>query len=214
MSRPVRGLRAAADAKRRVVIVSACARGVHGRELSARRRTRAMSSSSDRARIRELDPGAEGEIELVALRMRRTLEEVLGEEKGRALYTMDWLRERVRFHLDPGRSTAAVFLAESRDGTIAGHTIVRIDADADGRPIGLFSTTYVEPGSRRTGIAKQLLLRGEAWMCQQRMSLAVTDTSATNVKLIRLYEANGYTIALRVEGMVRLVKALGPSALG
>lgn len=163
-------------------------------------------------RIRELDPRAEGEIDLVARRMRMTLEEVLGEEEGRSLYTTDWLRERVRFHLDPTRSTAAVFLAEARSGAIAGHTIVRIDADDEGQPIGLFSTTYVEPASRRAGIAKQLLLRGEAWMREHRMGVAATDTSATNAKLIRLYETHGYAIVLRAGGMVRLAKALGASA--
>lgn len=159
-------------------------------------------------RIRELSPDAEEELDLVARRMRMTLEEVLGEEEGRALYTMDWLRDRVRFHLDPARSTAAVFLAEDHGGTISGHTIVRVDHDDSGQPIGLFSTTYVEPSARRAGIAKQLLLRGEAWMRERGMPVGVTDTSETNAKLIRLFEGHGYAIVHREGGMVRLAKPL------
>lgn len=50
-------------------------------------------------RIRALDPGSEAEIDLVAQRMRRTLIDVEGEETGTALYTMEWLRDQVRFHL-------------------------------------------------------------------------------------------------------------------
>lgn len=167
-------------------------------------------------RTRELDRDADAEIELVATRMRATLEEVLGREEGAALYTMDWLRDRVRFHLDPSRSTAAVFLAEHPSGggggAVVGHTIVRIerDDDDDDRPFGLFSTTYVEPGSRRAGVAHHLLRRGEAWMRERGLRRAVTDTSATNTKLIRLYEAHGYTIVVRAGSMVRLAKPLDP----
>lgn len=51
-------------------------------------------------KIREIDPILINEIELVATRMRQTLVEVLGPEKGTALYTMEWLLERVRWHLD------------------------------------------------------------------------------------------------------------------
>jgi len=160
-------------------------------------------------RIRALDPESAEELELVAARMRMTLEEVLGQEAGRALYTMDWLRERVRFHLDPARSTAAVFVAEDAHGTIVGHSIVRLEPDDAGGWMGLFSTTYVAPESRRRGVAKQFLLRGEAWMREQGMTTAATDTSDANVKLIRLYESHGYAIVVREGGMVRLARTLG-----
>ena len=155
-------------------------------------------------RIRELDPANGDELELVATRMRKTLEEVLGPEAGRALYTMDWLRERVRFHLDPARSTAAVFVAEDAHAGIVGHSIVRLERDDAGCSMGLFSTTYVAPESRRSGIAKELLLRGEAWMRGHGVTTAVTDTSDSNTKLIRLYEGQGYAIVARESGMVRL----------
>ena len=41
--------------------------------------------------IRAIDPQSRAEVELVASRMRQTLVEVLGEEVGGNMYTMDWL---------------------------------------------------------------------------------------------------------------------------
>ena len=156
--------------------------------------------------LRELSPEAHDELELVAARMRLTLEEVLGEERGRAMYTLEWLRERVRYHLDPGRSTATVWLAEL-EGRVVGHSIVRLDRDdALGGPIGLFSTTYVEPSARRAGIADRLVERGEAWLLARGMRVLCTDTSSSNEKLIRLFEARGYGIVHRAPEMVRLAK--------
>ena len=43
---------------------------------------------------------SESEIYLVAQRMRASLVEVEGERTGTALYTLDWLRERVRLHFE------------------------------------------------------------------------------------------------------------------
>lgn len=165
----------------------------------------------DGHRIRPLDPSSAAEIDLVAGRMRETLVEVLGDARGTALYTMDWLRDRVRWHLDPEKTTARIFLAELAGGHVAGHTIVRVDRDDDGRPIGLFSTTFVEPASRRLAIATSLVRCGEAWLTERGMTVLVTDTSRTNTKLIRLFEKHGYRIVLAVEDMVRLARTLPPA---
>ncbi|MEQ1936174.1 MAG: hypothetical protein ABL962_20145, partial [Fimbriimonadaceae bacterium] len=78
--------------------------------------------------IRPLNPNSIEEIELVAKRMRLTLMEVISVEEGEKMYTMDWLIERVKFHLDPTLCDGQVFLAEADDGTILGHTIVRIES--------------------------------------------------------------------------------------
>lgn len=142
--------------------------------------------------IREIDPSSDAEIALVAQRMRDTLIEVEGPENGVALYTMDWLRDRVRWHLDPAMALAKVLLAVDDDGQIVGHTIVRRESADDGAVFGLVSTTYVVPASRRFGIAQRLLEAGEAWMHQHALPLSATWTSATNTPLIRLYERNGY----------------------
>jgi hypothetical protein len=90
-------------------------------------------------------------IDLIAQRMRATLVEVEGEEAGGGMYSMDWLRDRVRWHLD-GRA-AEVVVAEDPAGAIVGHTIYRIEADADDAPFGLVSTTYVVPQARRRRVA-------------------------------------------------------------
>jgi GNAT superfamily N-acetyltransferase len=162
-------------------------------------------------RIRTMDPTSEAEIELVARRMRLTLNEVLGEEAGTALYSVEWLRQRLLWHLDPASCTGQVFLAEDAEGTIVGHTIVRIDADDAGEPIGLFSTTYVVPEARRRAVASRLLLAGEAWMIGHGMATAVTATSAANVKLIKLYEKHGYAVIGAHGDMVKLGRALPSS---
>jgi GNAT superfamily N-acetyltransferase len=163
--------------------------------------------------FRPIDPRSSAEVALVAGGMRRTLVEVLGEERGTALYTMEWLVERVLWHLDPGKSAAQVFLAEARDGSILGHTIVRRETAEDGLEYGLFSTTYVDPAARRRGAATGLLRRGEEWMIGQGMRRAVTYTAAGNTGLVRLYERFGYVLRTGLahedgSPMVELAKAL------
>jgi GNAT superfamily N-acetyltransferase len=159
-------------------------------------------------RVRLIDPASDAEIDLVAERMRQTLVEVLGEARGTALYTMDWLRRRALFHLDPTQSTAAIFLSDDGGGRITGHTIVRIERDELGEPFGLFSTTYVEPTARRRGVAARLLARGEAWMRDHQMRRAVTYTAAGNQPLIGLYLRHGYRLEPVPTEMVRLTREL------
>lgn len=158
-------------------------------------------------------------IDLVAERMRATLIEVEGEAAGGAMYSMDWLRDRVRWHLD-GRA-AEVVVAEDANGDIVGHTIYRIEPTPDASPakpadvpFGLISTTYVVPEARRLGVAQRLLAHAEAWFRERRVPLACTWTSETNSPLIRLYARNGYVEAERGPNqltqtmMVRLAKPL------
>jgi GNAT superfamily N-acetyltransferase len=160
-------------------------------------------------RVRPIDPGNRAEVELVAARMRQTLVEVLGEQRGVAMYSMDWLVERVLWHLDPGKSTAQVLLSEDAAGHVTGHTIVRLETDDDGKRIGLFSTTFVEPASRKLAIASALLSRGEGWMLSHAMTTAVTYTSETNTRLINLFRKHGYEIVLARSEMVRLERLIG-----
>jgi GNAT superfamily N-acetyltransferase len=163
--------------------------------------------------IRPIDPDSDTEFAFVADRMRQTLVEVEGEA-GRTLYTLDWLRDRVAFHLDPTRSTGAVFVAIGAGGELAGHTIVRAEHHPDGRRFGLFSTTWVEPPARRTGVADRLLEQGEGWMRAHSLTEAATWISSTNHKLIALYAKRGYSPSdsgpndLTATVMVRLSRAL------
>ena len=143
--------------------------------------------------IRDIDPNSDAEIDLVAQRMRATLIEVEGEATGTELYSMDWLRERVRWHLDSAAVVAKVLLAVDADGEVTGHTIVRSELDAKGGAFGLISTTYVVPSARRSGVAEALLQAGEHWIRSQSLESCATWTSSTNSKLIRLYAKHGYT---------------------
>jgi GNAT superfamily N-acetyltransferase len=169
--------------------------------------------------LRELDPTCAAELEWVARGMHRTLVEVEGE-RGGEIWNLDVTRARLGELLDPAQHVAQVFLAVAADagtpgGTrIAGHTILRLDHDTDGRRYGLFSTTYVDPPLRRLGLADRLLARGEDWLRAQGMSEAATWTSSTNGKLIALYGKHGYAIersgpnAQTGTTMVRLAKPL------
>ena len=164
-------------------------------------------------RIRDLDPGSDAEIDLVARRMRQTLVEVEGPERGSSMYTMEWLVARVRWHLDGASCRARVLLAELADKQIAGHSIIRIEA-ADGVPFGLVSTTYIDPAHRRAGLAAAFLEHSERWFRDEGMPTCCTWTSSTNAPLIALYERHGYSIVesgandLTGTVMVRLSKAL------
>ena len=158
--------------------------------------------------IRPLDPTRDDEVELVATRMRATLVEVVDSVEGQTMYTMKWLRQRVRWHLDPEACEGEVFVAEGDGGAIVGHTIVRVETAEGGGRFGLFSTFYVAPEARHQGLGSALLARGEAWMRERGLIEAATFTAVTNAPLIALCEGHGYALAPAHPEMVRLSRAL------
>lgn len=158
-------------------------------------------------RIREINSQNRMEIELVAERMRETLREVLGAERGTDYYTMEWLINRVLFHLDPAQCQAKVFVADWKDEMI-GHCIVRTEQDDRGIPYGLFSTTYVLPEHRQQGLAAKFLQTGEAWFRSLGLQLAATNTGRHNSKLINLYKKYGYEVIYTNEEMLQLSKSI------
>jgi GNAT superfamily N-acetyltransferase len=162
----------------------------------------------DLIKIRQLDAASAEEIQLVAARMRQTLVEVLGEEKGGALYSMEWLLARVRYHLDPQQTTAIIYVAEGAEGLIIGHAIARIEADGEHQPYGYFSTIFVEPLSRSKGVASALIACVESWLLDKQMPNVVYNTAANHERLIRLFERHGYRITHRANEMVQLAKRL------
>ena len=172
------------------------------------------AASQPACAIREIDPASTAEIEHVARGMRQTLIEVEGEETGTALYTLEWLQQRVRWHLDPATCTGKVFLAGNGERRIVGYTIVRVESGEDGRRHGQIATTYVAPASRRHAVATALLARGEDWFAALGLPEAATWTSSTNDKLINLYRKHGYAISaehiheVTKTRMVRLAKTL------
>jgi len=163
---------------------------------------------SDPLQIRPINAASGHEINSIAQGMRKTLIEVLGPDRGTALYSMDWLMNRVRFHLDPQQRRAQIFVATDQAGKLCGHCIVREERDEHGELFGLFSTTYVDPDFRRLGLAKRFLATGEAWMRAQGLHRAATDTGLHNIKLIRLYQQHGYQQVYANHEMLRLEKCL------
>lgn len=149
-----------------------------------------------------LDRDAPEQVDLVAERMRLTLREVVGLSCGTDLYTLGWLRARVRWHLDPRTCDGEAFLAwrdrtgslESLEQEVLGHTLVRVEPGPDGQSFGLFATFYVHPAARRGGVASALLDAGEAWFRARGLSLCATATAATNSKLLALLEKRGYRL--------------------
>ncbi|RWD02299.1 MAG: GNAT family N-acetyltransferase [Mesorhizobium sp.] len=145
------------------------------------------------------------EIARVAVRMRATLQEVLGPA-GRALYSSQWLVDRVHFHLDRKRSNGRIWLASHQGGRSIGHVIARIEAGEPDGPLGLISTVYIHPSWRRKAVASHLIEYAEAWLVRQGARQIATDTSDTNTPLIRLFEARGYSTTYRAheKQMLRL----------
>lgn len=165
------------------------------------------TESETTVRIRELNVDNPEEVALVAERMKLTLMEVLGEARGSAMYTSEWLIARVLWHLDPSVCVGAVFVAENVDHGIVGHTIVR-KVDDGGDLHGLYATTYVTPETRNEGVAGLLLNRGEAWMRSLSLPTAMTATSTTNAPLIALFEGHGFAVHDHHGEMLRLKKPL------
>lgn len=172
---------------------------------------------NDALHIRDIDARSGDEIDLVAARMRATLVEVEGEDGAARLHSPPWIRERLLWHVSNAETPSRVLVAAWPDGRVVGHTILRRDVDAAGRPVGFVSTTYVVPEARRHGIAQRLLEAGEAWFRALGLTRASTWTSATNAPLIGLYRRHGYAITDQgpndVTGtlMVNLTRALEPA---
>jgi GNAT superfamily N-acetyltransferase len=125
--------------------------------------------------------------------MRATLIEVEGFERGYSLYSPEWLRDRVRWHLQPDKCRGRVLLIGMPQQEPAGHTILRIEADCSSL-FGLVSTTYVVPTMRRRGLATRLLHAAEHWFISEGAQSACTWTSSTNQPLIGLYKRHGYVV--------------------
>lgn len=165
-----------------------------------------MEPPDPNLKIREIDRDSEIEIALVASRLRQTLVEVLGEEKGTGLYSMEWLLDRIRFHLDP-QETKKIFLVDDDAGHIRAQAIARVEREGQSS-YGYFSTIFVEPNFRNQGLATRLILHVESWFRRLNMPKIIYNTADNHTKLIRLFERHGYRITLYASEMVQLTKEL------
>ncbi|MCB0392146.1 MAG: GNAT family N-acetyltransferase [Bdellovibrionales bacterium] len=156
--------------------------------------------------IREINPESIAEIKLVASRMRQTLVDVLGEERGESMYTMEWLVDRVLWHLDPKKTKAKVYLATSDKDQIVGQAIVRLESDNTDSEYGYFSTIYVEPSWRGQGVATKLIETVEKWLIKSEIQTVIYNTATDNSRLISLFQFLGYQLFETHDDMVRLKK--------
>jgi GNAT superfamily N-acetyltransferase len=167
-----------------------------------------MHTSLVGAHIRPLQEQSLSEVTWVAVHMRKTLLEVLGQVQGEAMYTIAWLEGRVREHLAMRKTNEGeVLVAALAGGELIGHTMLRIEEES-GMRIGLFATFYVRPEHRRRSIASQLIDAGEAWFNKRGLRIFATNTAPTNVKLHRLLQKHDYLLRPVNDDFVRLEKRL------
>jgi len=96
------------------------------------------------------------------------------------------LRDRVLFHLDPEKSTSAVFLLENNAGRVTGHTIVRVEREDSGKEIGLFSTWPLKIGEKDIWDREMLdLVRVYGGYCWLRASPNRRDSERENAPIGR-----------------------------
>jgi len=152
------------------------------------------------------------ELPLIASRMRNTLIDVLGEEVGESMYSLEWLYDRAVSHID-GRLLGAIYIARvGPENHNVGHIIVRQEEDEHGQ-FGLVTTSYVLPEMRRKGLASALLGAAHNWFLSRKLLRTATDTAENNRPLIELYGRHGYEVIFhsKEKQMVRLSRELLPT---
>lgn len=155
-------------------------------------------------RVRRISEADEPLVAVVAADMRTTLVEVLGAERGGALYTDEWLRDRVRAHLDPRRLDGALFLADDLAGLRRGQLLARSERDG-GRPIGLIATVFVAADWRGRGVASALFDAGEAWLRSRGCDETAYDTAEDHAAMAALLAGRGYEVSHR-EPAIRMLR--------
>lgn len=153
---------------------------------------------------RPLNRQSQEEINSVAQNMKKTLMEVMGEEKGSQYYSMDWLLERVYWHIELG-DRAKIILCEDAFSNLIGQAIVRVEFDEDlEQEIGYFSTIYIEPAIRKQGAASLLINQVHEWCKEKQLQIVSYSTAKDNEKLLSLFHKFGYEKTLKTDEMVKL----------
>lgn len=118
---------------------------------------------------------------------------------------MEWLRDRVLWHLDSKNTNGKVYVVAAK-GQVIAHAIARVDQTPE--VFGYFSTLFVEPSFRRTGLAKALVDHVERWFRSENMPFILYNTASSHHTLINLFEKKGFSISLKDGEMIQLKKIL------
>jgi aminoglycoside 6'-N-acetyltransferase I len=108
----------------------------------------------------------------------------------------------------PPTLIAAVFLAESDNGTLVGMLELSLRPYADGcesSPVPFLEGWYVAPKSRRRGVGAALLKAGEEWAVAQGYAEMASDALLENTISERAHKALGFD---EVERAIRFRKEL------
>lgn len=126
----------------------------------------------------------------IAENMRKTLIEVLGSDKGKSMYSLEWLVQRAQQHVDG--TLEGFILGFEINNKIRAHIMGRIECNDKGS-YGLVSTIYVDPCLRRSQMGSKLLSQAEKRLMENdSVRFIRTYTDQNNEPLIGLMLRNGY----------------------
>lgn len=95
----------------------------------------------------------------------------------------------------------AIFVAEARDGTLAGFVEVDLRSHADGcnpsQPVGYIEGWYVIENQRQRGVGKKLIGAAEEWARSHHCVEMGSDALILNERSQRAHEALGYEVVDR-----------------
>ncbi|MCB9296392.1 MAG: GNAT family N-acetyltransferase [Lewinellaceae bacterium] len=96
----------------------------------------------------------------------------------------------------------AVFLARAPDGACIAFIQLSLRHDyvegTDSSPVGYVEGIYVQPGHRRTGIARRLVQAGEAWCREHGCAEMASDAEIDNLGSQAFHEGIGFEEVNRV----------------
>src|SRR6266581_5843942 len=121
-------------------------------------------------------------------------------------YSAEELAAGMREHR--ARSDAEVFVAERKDGSVAGFVEVGSRPYADGcdtSPVGYIEAWYVDPDVRGTGYGRALLEAAEDWARRQGYSEMGSDARLDNELSHAAHRRAGYA---EVDRVVQFRKAI------
>jgi mycothiol synthase len=104
-----------------------------------------------------------------------------------------WDLETLRSREEQPWFDAQGFLLHERDGKLAGFCWTKVHRD-HGPPLGEIYVVAVDPGFRRLGLGRELVVAGLQHLAGQGLEVGMLYVDADNASAIRLYEDLGFTV--------------------